>query len=156
MITCRCSTPSRTGWTTEQQIFEDFQQESLQEIFRVKKQLLFLRRAVVPLRDVFNILLRREKDSLHPRHDDLFPGVYDHLIRVADMIDTLREIVGSTMDAYLSRFPGNRMNFVMVADLHLGHSHVGDSGRGHLRNNFQYMRNSYGATVMSAHFPHIC
>ena len=96
----------------EQQIFEDFQQESLQEIFRVKKQLLFLRRAVVPLRDVFNILLRREKTLFTRDTMIYFQDVYDHLIRVADMIDTLREIVGSTMDAYLS-VSGNRMNFVM-------------------------------------------
>jgi magnesium transporter len=41
-----------------------------------------------------------------------FQDVHDHLIRVADSIDTLREIAGSTMDAYLS-VSGNRMNFVM-------------------------------------------
>jgi magnesium transporter len=96
----------------EDQIFEDFQTDSLQEIFRIKKQLLFLRRAVVPLRDVFNTLMRREQSIFSRETMIYFQDVYDHLIRVADTIDTLREIVGSTMDAYLS-VSGNRMNFVM-------------------------------------------
>ncbi len=96
----------------ETQIFENFQPDALQEIFRIKKQLIFLRRAVVPLRDVFNILLRREQPIFSRETMIYFQDVYDHLIRVVDGIDALREIVGSTMDAYLSA-SGNRMNFVM-------------------------------------------
>jgi magnesium transporter len=96
----------------EEQIFENFQPEALQEIFKIKKQLIFLRRAVVPLRDVFNTLLRREQPVFSRETMIYFQDVHDHLIRVADSIDTLREIAGSTMDAYLS-VSGNRMNFVM-------------------------------------------
>ncbi len=96
----------------EDQIFEDFQTDALQEIFRIKKQLLFLRRVIVPLRDVFNTLMRREQPIFSRETMIYFQDVYDHLIRVADTIDTLREIVGSTMDAYLS-VSGNRMSFVM-------------------------------------------
>jgi magnesium transporter len=96
----------------EDQIFEEFHTDALQEIFRVKKQLLFLRRVVTPLRDVFNTLLRREQPIFSRETMIYFQDVHDHLIRVADTIDTLREIVGSTMDAYLS-VSGNRMNFVM-------------------------------------------
>jgi magnesium transporter len=96
----------------EAQIFENFQPESLHDIFRIKKQLIFLRRAVVPLRDVFNTLLRREQPIFSRETMIYFQDVYDHLIRVADSIDALREIAGSTMDAYLS-VSGNRTNFVM-------------------------------------------
>ena len=96
----------------EAQIFENFQPESLRDIFRIKKQLVFLRRAVVPLRDVFNTLLRREQPIFSRETMIYFQDVYDHLIRVADSIDALREIVGSTMDAYLS-VSANRTNFVM-------------------------------------------
>jgi len=74
--------------------------------------LLYLRRAVTPLRDVFNTLLRREQ-PIFPRDTHLyFQDVYDHLIRVADTIDTLRDMLSSTMDAYLS-VSGNRMNKIM-------------------------------------------
>jgi magnesium transporter len=97
---------------TEARIFESFQPEAIHDIFIIKKQLLFLRRAVVPLREVFNTLLRREQPVFSRETLVYFQDVYDHLIRVADTIDTLREIAASTMDAYLS-VSGNRMNFVM-------------------------------------------
>jgi magnesium transporter len=96
----------------EEQIFGNFQPEALREIFSLKKQLIFLRRAVVPLREVFNTLLRREQPIFSRETMIYFQDVYDHLIRTADAIDTLREIVGTTMDAYLS-VSSNRMNFVM-------------------------------------------
>ena len=93
-------------------IFEDFHQDALKEIFRIKKQLLFFRRAVVPLREVFNTMMRREQPLFSRETMIYFQDVFDHLIRVADTIDTLREIVTSTMDAFLT-VSGNRMNFVM-------------------------------------------
>ncbi|MGA9773988.1 MAG: magnesium/cobalt transporter CorA [Blastocatellia bacterium] len=96
----------------EDQIFVDFKPEALEEIFRIKKELLFLRRSVTPLRDVFNTLLRREQPIFSRETAVYFQDVFDHLIRVADTIDTLRDMLGSTMDAYLS-VSGNRMNIVM-------------------------------------------
>ena len=96
----------------EDHIFADFLPESLEEIFRVKKELLLLRRAVTPLRDVFNTLLRREQPIFSRETYTYFQDVFDHLIRVADTIDTLRDMVGSMMDAYLS-ISGNRMNLIM-------------------------------------------
>jgi magnesium transporter len=96
----------------EDSIFGEWRPESIQEIFSIKKKLLYLRRAITPLRDVFNMLLRREQ-PIFPRETHVyFQDVFDHLIRVADTIDTLREMLGSTMDAYLS-VSGNRMNKVM-------------------------------------------
>ena len=96
----------------EDQIFGDFRPESIEQIFRIKKQLLFLRRTVTPLRDVFNTMLRREQPIFARETYVYFQDVYDHLIRVADTIDTLRDMLGSTMDAYLS-VSGNRMNMIM-------------------------------------------
>ena len=96
----------------EDQIFGDFRPTALEEIFRVKKQLLYLRRSVTPLRDVFNTLLRREQPIFQRETYVYFQDVFDHLIRVADTIDTLRDMLGSTMDAFLS-VQGNRMNMIM-------------------------------------------
>jgi len=96
----------------EDSIFGEWRSGVIEEIFLVKKKLLYLRRAVTPLRDVFNTLLRREQ-PIFPRDTHLyFQDVYDHLIRVADTIDTLRDMLSSTMDAYLS-VSGNRMNKIM-------------------------------------------
>ena len=96
----------------EDQIFVDFQPTAIEEIFRIKKELLFLRRSVTPLRDVFNTLLRREQPIFSRETHVYFQDVFDHLIRVADTIDTLRDMLSSTMDAYLS-ISGNRMNTIM-------------------------------------------
>jgi magnesium transporter len=96
----------------EDKIFVDFQPEAIEEIFHVKKDLLFLRRSVTPLRDVFNTLIRREQPLSSRDTLVYFQDVFDHLIRVADTIDVLRDMLGSTMDAYLS-ISGNRMNTVM-------------------------------------------
>ena len=96
----------------EDQIFGEFQPEVLQDIFRIKKQLLYLRRSITPLRDVFNTLLRREQPIFARETYVYFQDVFDHIIRVADTIDTLRDMLGSTMDAYLS-MSSNRMNQVM-------------------------------------------
>jgi magnesium transporter len=96
----------------EDDIFTDFKPESLQRVFRIKKQLLHLRRAVTPLRDVFNVMLRREQPIFNREIYVYFQDVFDHLIRVADTIDTLRDLLGSTMDAYLS-VSSNRVNLVM-------------------------------------------
>ena len=96
----------------EDQIFGDFRPETIQDIFRFKKQLLYLRRAITPLRDVFNTMLRREQPIFARETHVYFQDVFDHIIRVADTIDTLRDMLGSTMDAYLS-VSGNRMNMVM-------------------------------------------
>jgi len=96
----------------EDSIFGEWRSDVIEDIFMVKKKLLYLRRSVTPLRDVFNTLLRREQ-PIFPRDTHLyFQDVYDHLIRVADTIDTLRDMLSSTMDAYLS-VSGNRMNKIM-------------------------------------------
>jgi magnesium transporter len=96
----------------EDQIFGDFRPEALEEIFRIKKQLLHLRRAITPLRDVFNTMLRREQPIFSRETHVYFQDVFDHLIRVADTVDTLRDLLSSAMDAYLS-VQGNRMNIIM-------------------------------------------
>jgi magnesium transporter len=96
----------------EERIFGEFDPGSIEEIFHLKKTLLYLRRVVTPLRDVFNLLLRREQPILPRETQVYFQDVFDHLIRVADATDTMRDMLGSTMDAYLS-ISGNRMNMVM-------------------------------------------
>ena len=96
----------------EDSIFGEWRAEAIEEIFTIKKKLLYLRRSITPLRDVFNMMLRREQPIFDRETHVYFQDVFDHLIRVADTIDTLRDMLSSTMDAYLS-VSGNRMNQVM-------------------------------------------
>jgi len=96
----------------EDLLFNNREIETIEDIFQIKKHLLHLRRSVTPLRDVFNILLRRELPLFTREVSYYFHDIYDHLIRVADSIDNLRDLLGSTMDVYLS-LQSNRMNMVM-------------------------------------------
>ncbi len=96
----------------EEKLFSDFQPQLIEELFRVKKHLLYLRRFISPMRDVLNVMLRREQPLFSTETYVYFQDVFDHSIRVADTIDSLREILSSIMDVYLS-LSSNRMNIIM-------------------------------------------
>ncbi len=81
------------------------------EIFALKRNLLRVRRIAGPTRDVVNTLLRRDAEN-GARHFAYFQDLYDHAVRVVDMIDTFRDILGGAMDVYLAA-QSNRLNEVM-------------------------------------------
>lgn len=81
-------------------------------IFHLKKQLLQFRRAVVPLRDVLDVMQRRLIDVVTEPLEPYYRDVYDHVLRVADSIDVTRDILSSALDAHLS-VVSTRLNVVM-------------------------------------------
>ncbi|MHA7984280.1 magnesium transporter CorA family protein [Rathayibacter sp. CAU 1779] len=76
----------------------------LEETFRLKRLLLRLRKAVVPMRDVFarEIEVIADLAGLEADSHDYFRDVYDHLIRITDELDSYHEMVASCTDLYLS------------------------------------------------------
>ena len=86
--------------------------ETLREIHALKRQLLFLRRAVWPLRDVMNNLSRSECPFLEQGTKVFIRDVYDHVVQIIDTIETLREMVSASLDIYLSSV-SYRLNAVM-------------------------------------------
>jgi magnesium transporter len=96
----------------EDTIFNDFKEESIQEIFTLKKDLLRLRRVVAPERDVLNVLLRRELPVFRPDDTIYLQDVYDHIVRVTDSVDTYRDLLSSALDSYLS-LQSNRLNQIL-------------------------------------------
>jgi magnesium transporter len=88
--------------------------EQLQRIFHLKRQLVTLRRIVTPQRDMAARTIDEIADlpGLEPGTRDYFRDVYDHLIRVSDMVDSYRDLLTSAMDVYLSTV-SNRLNVVM-------------------------------------------
>lgn len=96
----------------EEQIFENYQEEALQEVFRLKRDLLNVRRIVAPERDVLNILIRREVPIFERNTIQYLQDIYDHIIRVTDSIDTYRDLLSSALDAFLS-VQSNRLNQVV-------------------------------------------
>ena len=81
-------------------------------IFAVRKELITVRRVIGPMRDAMVVLLRRDLGIISHETQRYLQDVYDHLIRIADSIDNLRDMLSSAMDAYLS-VSNARTNLVM-------------------------------------------
>jgi magnesium transporter len=80
--------------------------------YELRKSLVRIRRYVVPTREVLNTLMRREGNVVD---NDLMPyyqDVYDHVLRAADSIDSLRDLVSTVLETHLT-IQGNQMNQVM-------------------------------------------
>lgn len=79
-------------------------QRELAETFRLKRLLLRLRKAVVPMRDVFarEIEVIADLAGLEADSHDYFRDVYDHLIRITDELDSYHEMIAGCTDLYLS------------------------------------------------------
>lgn len=93
-------------------VVSDPKPETLHRIHALKRQLLFLRRAVWPLREAANNLSRSESPFLQESTKVFFRDVYDHVIQIVDTTETLREMVSASLDIYLSSI-SYRLNAVM-------------------------------------------
>ena len=82
------------------------------KIHQVKRELLSLRRAVWPQRDMINSLLRDGSPHVAAETRVYLRDTYDHVVQVMDMVETFRELASGLMDLYLSGV-SNRMNEIM-------------------------------------------
>lgn len=96
----------------QERVMADPRPETLKDIHALKRQLLFVRRAVWPLREAINNLSRSECPFLHEPTKVFFRDVYDHVVQIVDTIETLREMVSASLDIYLSSV-SYRLNSVM-------------------------------------------
>ncbi|HAA04853.1 MAG TPA: magnesium and cobalt transport protein CorA [Syntrophobacteraceae bacterium] len=86
--------------------------KTLQEIHRLKREMIFLRRSVWPLREVISALQRAEASLISTHTHVYLRDVYDHTIQVIETIETYRDILSGMLDIYLSSI-SNRLNAVM-------------------------------------------
>ena len=86
--------------------------EILENLFEQKRKLIELRRVLVNLRDACMSLQRESGSILNPELYPFFRDVYDHSLRLLDMVETLRDLLNNTFDVYLSSV-ANRTNQVM-------------------------------------------
>jgi magnesium transporter len=91
----------------QDRVLESASDWTLQRLFVLKRELLAIRRATSPAREIFNQLTNREVAAVDESHVVYFRDVYDHLIRVTDELDNYRELVGGTLDIYLSTINNN-------------------------------------------------
>ena len=96
----------------EDKVVSDPKPETLQEIHRLKREMIFLRRSVWPLRELVNLLERSESRLIHKSTRIYLRDIYDHTIQVIDTLETYRDMLSGMHDTYLSSI-SNRMNEVM-------------------------------------------
>ena len=96
----------------EETLFQRPDRRTLQRLFRVKRDLSQLKRIIVPQREVFNRLGRGEFKVIPQADAILFRDVYDHIYRVAETVDSLRDLAAGAFESYMSII-SNRTNEVM-------------------------------------------
>jgi magnesium transporter len=96
----------------EEKLVTDPARETLQTIHHLKREMLFLRKGVWPLREVINSLARGESSLVTEPTRVYLRDVYDHTIQTIDTIETYRDMVSGMLDIYLSSV-SNRLNSVM-------------------------------------------
>ena len=113
--------PTFSGWPKEAFTFFDaledklVQRSELQDMNRLltfKRSLVHVRRAVAPQREVFNQLTRHDFPFIRPEYAIYFRDVYDHLIRIAEELDSLRDILSGALEVHLSSI-SNQLNVTM-------------------------------------------
>jgi magnesium transporter len=98
----------------EDQLFEDVVSDAQMQrrAFTVRKDLVMLRRLVLPMREVVNTLMRRDLAVLPPPMMPYFQDVYDHVLRVTEWTESLRDLLSNILETRLT-VRSNRLNVIM-------------------------------------------
>ena len=96
----------------EDSVFASSNPRTVERIFKLKSAVLALRRVLSPQREVLNKLARGDFAVIDQHDRVYFRDVYDHFVRLADLNESLRDLVSGALDTYLS-VVANRTNDVM-------------------------------------------
>ena len=96
----------------ESQVFNRPSPDTLEKLLDIKRVLVAMRRIIIPQREVLNKLARDDYPVIDQKDRVFFRDIYDHLVRLHDLNESMRDLVGSVLDTYLS-VVNNSMNEVM-------------------------------------------
>lgn len=96
----------------EEQLTVSADQSILHTINTIKKEIIYLRKAVWPLREALSFMERGDSELIHEGTRFFFRDVYDHTIQVIDTVETYRDLLSGMLDLYLSSM-SNRTNEIM-------------------------------------------
>ncbi|MBV9774575.1 MAG: magnesium/cobalt transporter CorA [Gemmatimonadetes bacterium] len=96
----------------EDMMFDATEEDRMHTVLDLRRQLTIFRRVVAPERDLFTTLLRRDLPFLRPELLPYFQDVHDHVMRLTEEIDLLRELLSASVEGYLSA-TSNRLNQTM-------------------------------------------
>lgn len=86
--------------------------KNLFRIYRLKKDIIQIRKIIWPIRDMVNMVLHSDNEMISENTKFYLRDVYDHVTRIIDNIETQRDLISGLMDFYLS-INANKMNEVM-------------------------------------------
>jgi magnesium transporter len=98
--------------STEERLLDNPKPEDLEEIHELKRELVIMRKAVWPMREVVGALSRSESKLIHDYTIPYLRDLYEHTIQVIDTVETFRDMVSGLLDLYLTSV-SNRMNEIM-------------------------------------------
>ncbi len=98
--------------TLEHEMITNPNPDALRRVYKMKREMILLRKSVWPLREVISRLERAETPLIRAETGIFFRDVYDHAVHVIDEVETFREMLGGMIELYLSSV-SNRMNEVM-------------------------------------------
>jgi magnesium transporter len=84
----------------------------MEQLYQLKRELLFMHKAVWPLREVVSALVRRESPLIRETTTPYLRDVYDHVVQAIDSVEIYRDMLSTMLDLYLSSV-SNRMNEIM-------------------------------------------
>jgi len=96
----------------EDQVYSNPSEENFLRIQKIKKDLLFLRKVLYPLRDALGKITKDESDLIETRTIRYFSDVYDHVVHLIDSLDTYNDLTSGLMDIHINAM-NTRMNEVM-------------------------------------------
>jgi magnesium transporter len=98
--------------TLQEQVLDRPTPETLSAIHNAKRDMIFLRRAMWPVRELVSGLMRSESILINESTNIFLRDVYEHSVQVMETIEALRDMLSGALDIYLSG-TSNRMNEVM-------------------------------------------
>ncbi|MFH1359712.1 MAG: magnesium/cobalt transporter CorA [Candidatus Omnitrophota bacterium] len=96
----------------EEELLKGAEPKMPQEIHQLKREMIFLRKHIWPLREVINGLQKSEVELIKKATSFYLRDVYDHTIQIIDTVESFRDMLSGMLDIYLSSI-SNRMNEVM-------------------------------------------
>jgi magnesium transporter len=96
----------------EEDLLENPSPEILQTLHEMKREMIYLRKQIWPIRELINSLVKGESSLINESTGLFFRDIYDHTIQIIDTIESYRDILSGMLDIYLSTL-SNKMNEVM-------------------------------------------
>ena len=96
----------------EEELLDNLTPQTLQRIHSLKREMIYFRKQVWPIRELLNRLMHEESQLVQASSHIFFRDIYDHTIQVVDTIESMRDVLNGLLDLYLSTL-SNKMNEVM-------------------------------------------